>query len=252
MKFNKLILPIIIIFFISSCANYNPSKINKKSDKKYFTTSGFIMIYEDSMYQNKIVNKKIDNAKIIVLHNYLKVNTPIKIINPQNQLILETKIHKRADYPKIFKAVFSKEVASLLKLDINDPYVELIEIKKNKKFVAKKSNTFDEEKNVAEKAPVDEIEMNDLSSSETISLNNNKNKKNFIIVINDFYYEDSAKLLLNELVQKNKMVNVSLKKMNNTKYRLLAGPFKNFNALKNTYISLNNLGFEDLDILYSE
>ena len=42
--------------------------------------------------------------------------------------------------------------------------------------------------------------------------------------------------------------NISVKKINNNKYRLLVGPFKNFNALKNTYISLNNLGFEELNI----
>jgi len=29
---------------------------------------------------------------------------------------------------------------------------------------------------------------------------------------------------------------------------LLVGPFNNFNALKTIYISLNNLGFEDLNI----
>ena len=40
------------------------------------------------------------------------------------------------------------------------------------------------------------------------------------------------------------MNNILVKKINNKKYRLLAGPFKNFNALKTTYISLNNLGFE--------
>ena len=44
------------------------------------------------------------------------------------------------------------------------------------------------------------------------------------------------------------MNNISVKKINNKKYRLLAGPFKNFNALKTTYISLNNLGFEILNI----
>ena len=47
------------------------------------------------------------------------------------------------------------------------------------------------------------------------------------------------------------MSNISVKKINNKKYRLLVGPFKNFNALKTTYISLNNLGFENLNI-YTE
>ena len=36
--------------------------------------------------------------------------------------------------------------------------------------------------------------------------------------------------------------------ISNNKYRLLAGPFKNFNTLKTSYISLNNLGFENLNI----
>ena len=48
-----------------------------------------------------------------------------------------------------------------------------------------------------------------------------------------------------------KINNMSIKKINDKKYRLFAGPFKNFNALKTVYISLNNLGFENLDI-YSE
>ena len=73
-------------------------------------------------------------------------------------------------------------------------------------------------------------------------------KSNFILVISDFYYEDSANNLKKDLVKKTKMNNISVKKINNKKYRLLVGPFKNFNALKTTYISLNNLGFENLNI----
>ena len=70
-------------------------------------------------------------------------------------------------------------------------------------------------------------------------------------MINDFYFEDSANNLKTELVEKTKMNNISIKKVNNKKYRLFVGPFKNFNALKTTYISLNNLGFENLNI-YTE
>ena len=70
-------------------------------------------------------------------------------------------------------------------------------------------------------------------------------------MINDFYFEDSASNLKTELVKKTKKNNISVKKISNNKYRLLAGPFKNFNALKTTYISLNNLGFESLNI-YNE
>ena len=70
----------------------------------------------------------------------------------------------------------------------------------------------------------------------------------FIILINDFYYEDSAINLKNELSKKTRFINILVRKISNNKYRLFVGPFKNFNALKTTYISLNNLGFDDLSI----
>ena len=53
---------------------------------------------------------------------------------------------------------------------------------------------------------------------------------------------------MHDLVKKINVNNIYVKKINNTKYRLLIGPFKNFKALKTTYISLNNLGFEGLNI----
>ena len=69
-----------------------------------------------------------------------------------------------------------------------------------------------------------------------------------IIIINDFYYADSASNLKNELAKQTKAKNFFIKKINTNKYRLALGPFKNFNSLKSIYISLNNLGFDSLDI----
>ena len=89
--------------------------------------------------------------------------------------------------------------------------------------------------------------MDDLTLSK-IKKNKKELDKKFILVISDFYYEDSAVNLKNELNKKIQQKTIMIKKINNNKYRLLAGPFESFNALKNTYISLNNLGFEDLNI----
>ena len=124
-------------------------------------------------------------------------------------------------------------------------------MKKNKTFIAKEGSIFEEEKNVAEKAPVDEIEMNNIAKIENTNDKKEIKKDKFIILISDFYYKDSALNLKKELSNKISLNNIYIKKINNTKYRLLAGPFENFNALKTTYISLNNLGFEDLNI-YNE
>ena len=247
MNINKKILASIFICLLYSCADYNAGKSIKEKNKLYYSSSGFALIYDENLYVDKIINRKIDNEEIIVMHNILKKNTPIKIINPENSKVIETKIYKSTNYPNIFNAIISEKIASILELDDDNPFIEIIELKKNKTFIAKKGNIFEEEKNVAEKAPVNEVEMDDLTKSES-KTKKKKIKKNFVLVISDFYYIDSANTLKNELIKKTNINNISVKKISDTKYRLLVGPFKNFNALKSSIISLNNLGFENLNI----
>ena len=248
MNLNTIVLLLISTIFLNSCADYKTDRTTKKKEKQYYSSMGFALIYSDHHYLNKVVNKKIKNDDSVAMHNLLKINTPIKIINPDNSKFIVTKIYKKADYPKIFNVVISRKIASFLELDFNNPYVEIIETKKNKTFIAKKSEIHEEEINVSEKVPVDAIKMNDLTKDDTETKKKSDKKSNFILVISDFYYEESAISLKKDLVKKTKMNNISVKKINNKKYRLLVGPFKNFNALKTTYISLNNLGFENLNI----
>tara|TARA_Y100000590_G_scaffold412047_1_gene506670 strand:- start:593 stop:1348 length:756 start_codon:yes stop_codon:yes gene_type:complete len=248
MSIKKIILFIMLSSFLFSCAEYSVKKGDKKKERQYYSSSGFALIYDDDLYLQKILNKKINNDDIRVMHNILKPNTPVIITNPTNSKIVKTKVYKRANYPKIFNIVISKKIAQMLEIDPDNPFVELNEIKKNKTFVAKKSNTFDEEKNVAEVNPVEEVEMNILSQDDDIKKEELIDEQSFILVISDFYFEDTAKNLMNELIEKTGFNNILVKKVNNKKYRLFAGPFKNFNTLKNTYISLNKLGFENLNI----
>ena len=244
MNLNRIIL-LILSLHVFGCAGYQATQ---KDYKLYYSSSGFVLIYEDILYEEKVVNKKLNNENLLVMHNQLKMNTPIKIINPDNLKSVETKIYKKANYPNIFNMVISKKIASILELDTSNPFVEIIEVKKNKTFIAKEGNIYQEEKNVADKAPVDEIEMNDLTINKT-KIDKKTNKKgDFILVISDFYYLNTANDLKNELVKKIDISKISVKKINDKKYRLLVGPFENFNALKTTYISLNKLGFEGLNI----
>ena len=248
MNLKKIILMFTYAVSLYSCADYNANKAMNKKTKQYYSSSGFALIYSDDLYTQKILNKKINNEDIKVLHNLLKTNTPIRIINPANSKVIETKIYKKANYPKIFTIVVSEKIATILELDLDNPFVEVTEVKKNKTFVAKKSNTYEEEKNVAEKAPVDKVKMDKLINNEDETKKKVFKDNDFIILINDFYYEDSAINLKNELSKKTRFINILVRKISNNKYRLFVGPFKNFNALKTTYISLNNLGFDDLSI----
>jgi hypothetical protein len=247
MIIKRFILIILFSNLIFSCAGYNAR--NNNITKNYHSSKGFALIYDKNLYINKTLSKKLDQEKVRIFHRDLKKNTHIKIINPENNISLSTIVHANTDFPKIFNAVISEKVSSILKLDKNNPYIEILETKKNKTFVAKEGNIFDEEKNVAEKAPVGVVKVDDLSTSTAVEIKKTKKVKNFTITISDFYYKDSAISLMNELIKKTKYKSFFVKEINKNKYRLLVGPFKNFNALKNVYISLNTLGFENLNIV---
>jgi len=248
MKPENILVFSLFFFILSSCADYKSGTKIIKKEKSYFSSTGFALIYDEALYTDKVVKKKIDNNEIYIVHNFLRGNTPVQISNPENSKFILTKVSKRSEYPKIFNVLISKKIAEILDLDENNPFVELNEVKKNKTFVAKESNTFDEEKNVAQSAPVDEITMQVLSSNDTEVKKNIKKKYSYFLIIGDFYYHESALNLKDELLKKVKSDKFFIKKITENSHRLGLGPFKNFKALKSTYISLNNLGFDNLDI----
>ena len=246
-KFIKIFSIFFIFILIYSCADYNNRSVNKP-EKVYHTSSGFALIFEDDLYIQKIVNRKIKNDAISVMHSQLKKNTLIAITNPESSITIETKVTKSAQYPSIYNVIIRKKAAEILKLNTNNPFVELREIKKNKTFIAKEGNTFEEEKTVAEKAPVESIEMNDLTTNSEQKKVKSEKELSFTVIISDFYYLESANKLKDKLSKEDSISGLTVKKIKDNKYRLAAGPFKNFNALKSTYISLNKLGFENLNI----
>ena len=249
MKILNKILIVILLPLFSACADYSNKNINTKMEKEYFLSKGFVLVYEESLFENKIVGKKINNNDNILSHSLLKPNTTVRVTNLDNLKSFETKVSRKNSYPKIFNGLISQSLAQKLELDLENPYVEILEIKKNKKFIAKESNTFDEEKNVAEKAPVEKIKVNIINDNSSSGMESKKTDKKFLIIISDFYYEDSAIKLKEHLEKSSSLKTIFIKKINKNKYRLSVGPFKNFNSLKSSYISLNNLGFDDLNIL---
>ena len=167
MKFN---LSYIYIFvFLFSCTQdmkimKKPSKIDKPTYSSY-SSKGFALIYDNSVFESSIVDKKLYNGQNYVLHPFLENNTLISISNPFNSKSLTVKIRKTINYPSIYNIVITKKMAEKLQLDINNPYVEVLSIRENDKFIAKEASIFDEEKKVANKAPVTSINIDDMSSS---------------------------------------------------------------------------------------
>ena len=125
---------IVFIFFLNSCVG---NQTTLKKDKKFYSSSGFALIYDQNLYQSGVLNRKIKNNEVRTMHSILNFNTKVKIVNPENNKFIETKISKKTSYPNLFNIVISKEIANILELDNNNPFVEVLEIKKIKPLLQK-------------------------------------------------------------------------------------------------------------------
>ena len=183
----------------------------------------------------------------------MKPGSLIKIINTKTNDSIILKINKRFDYPEFYKLIITQPVADELNLQKDLPLIEVIEVKKNKSFVAKKTKIFKEEEKIHNNAPVEIVTINNISKD--------KNKKNlvhkdkFYIIIAEFYSKNSASLLKKRITQEllnfdSKKLYINPKKSN--KITLMSGPYNSINLMKNDYIQLKNFGFEELDISINE
>tara|TARA_B100000780_G_C21097879_1_gene442870 strand:+ start:1007 stop:1714 length:708 start_codon:yes stop_codon:yes gene_type:complete len=231
---------IILFFFLASCANYSPTSEKRTG----YTASGFAHI------EKNIPSNLINN--FFISHNKLKTGTKIKIINPNNKKSLEVIIKKKIAYENFYKILISESVARELELSFEFPFVEINEIKSNKSFIAKKAITDSAEKKIANKAPIDQININNISKSK---IQKNKKKKNYSILVAEFYNQSSANFLKEKLTSVFKDSNYQLiyiNKKSEKKFELLMGPYNTINKLKNDYIVLIDSDFEDLDIKINE
>ena len=74
-------------------------------------------------------------------------------------------VSNKVNFSDFYNSVITSRIAEELSLNLNEPYVNLVLISQNSTFVAKKAKTFNEEKKVAEKAPVDGIQIDNLGET---------------------------------------------------------------------------------------
>ena len=245
MKFKYLFL----FFFLFSCVE-DVKLINRNNIqvKKTFISKGFTLIYNDNLIKKKTIKKRIDDREYAILHSFLERNTYVKIFNPINSKTVIAKVKYKTNYPIIYNSVITNRIAEELELNYEDPYVEIIEIRKNDTFIAKRAKTFDEEKNVANKAPVTDININVISNEPENTVIRSK-KNEYIINIGEYYYLDSAKVVKNRLINEANLTNVKIKKISENKFRVYVGSYSFFNAMKDPYFAISKLGFEHLDVI---
>ena len=251
MLYKKLLILCFILLNNCTTTTSTKNKISNSLDNP-FINKGFSLIYSDKFYENKIISKKIDKRSLVIFQKNLKKNTIVKITNILNNKSVVGTVGSNANYPSFNNAVLSLRIADEIGLNENEPYVEILEVLEDAMFVAKRAKTFEEEKKVADKAPVNNINISDLNTKQKNTKNELSKKFSYEIKIADFYFNDTASLLVDRIVKETMIKSAKIKKINEKKYRVYAGPFNNINSLQKSFNDISILEFENIEIIKND
>ena len=246
MKF-RYIFFLFILVFISGCEQYGGKlkKVNFKPEIKYRNT-GFALIYNENLDL-----KKLDQRSLEIFHKSLKKKSQVKITNPSNGKSLIAKIKSNnVKFSNFYNSVISERIAEDLEINPLEPYIEIVLISKDSTFIANKAKTFDEEKKVAEKAPIDGIKISSLNESkENIKIKKSDQKISYSIKVADFYYKKSAFLMIDRIKLETTIKTIKLVELSKNNFRVLLGPFNDIKSLQESFEQMYSLNFENLEIL---
>ena len=243
---------IIFLLFTYSCTtnNINNTKKTEIIQSGIYSNKGFTLLFNEDLNKEKLITKKIDERSLIIFQRNLKKNTNVKITNLLNNKSILAKVGANSKYPNFFNSVVSQRIYDVLELNHLEPYVQISTVSENSTFLAKTAKMYEEEKQVAEKVPVEGISINDLSlNKKEKKKDQKKNKFNYIIKIADFYYENTAIMMQKRIEDELNLKNSKISKISNTNFRVYFGPFNNIKSLKNTFDDITPLNFENIEII---
>jgi hypothetical protein len=230
-----------LLFFLFSCTIHSSGSKNKSS----YSAKGFAYVLPLGL-----IPATLKENQFFISHNKFRLGTKIRVINPENKKSLEIIIKKKIKYDNFYKILISETILNELNIDKNFPYVEVIEIKVNKSFIAKKAITEKEERLITNKAPIEKININNISKMNLDDVKKNK-IKTFSILVAEFYSKESAELLkkrLEEILSTSNYQLIRISAKNEKSFELLMGPYNTINKLKNDYNVLSKSEFENLEI----
>ena len=208
------------------------------------------MIYSEDTVNS--LEYKLDNASINILSPNLPNGTPVRITNIINGKSLITVVQNKTVLPIFYNSVITNRIVNELSINPDEPYIFIETINSNNLYVANDVKTFDEEKEVANTAPVDDIMIQNISLEAETKESNIKNfvtNFNYIIKFGDFYFEDSAIMLKNRLFEEYNIKNILIKKLSQNNFRVYKGPYKDFEKLKKGFHNIENLDFDSIEII---
>ena len=235
---------LIIFLLLLSCTTTSMNGYKKPS----FSSKGFAFIYTNDDYEKKIIKKQFKTDQIVVGHNNLRRGVVIKITNPRNGKSIMAKNSFKIDYPDFYKILISKKVSKHIGLNEDFPFVEIEQIRKNKSFVAERAETFDEEKQIHDSAPVEKVNISNISKKK---IKKENLKQQFVIILGNFYSLESAELLIKRIKNESQYLSdkkISILKKNKHNFEVFLGPYNTIKKIKNDYIALKQINFDEVDL----
>ena len=201
-------LKIILFFLIFSCVA--PGKI--------YDQNGFA-----SLSKNNLIISKLPSG------------TLVRVVNHQNNKSIV--IRTSAQSPKLSSRIIfiPKKIYKKINLNEDLPFVRVISLRENKKFIAKKAKTYEEEKRVKGKINFNKVEI--------VNLNDNSdNEKKIYINYGPFYFQTYADGLYKILTLNLKNTKILFKDYKPKKHIISIGPIRNLKEYDELHKNLGALG----------
>ena len=120
---------LIFLFFLFSCS---PNQLNVKTPNNkinnVYSNIGFALIYNEDLKKQKIITKKMNNRTLQIYQRNLKKNKIVKVTNLINNKSVIAVVGSNSKYPSFYNSVISKRIAEEIKLNIDEPYIKILEI----------------------------------------------------------------------------------------------------------------------------
>ena len=130
MNYKNLLL---ILFFLTSCTVQST-----QYSENIFSNRGFVLLYDESLIEKKLLRKPLDDRSLEIVHNTLSKGTKVRIINLLNNKSTNAIVKTKNKNLFFYNSIFSKRIFDELDISLKEPYVEISKIRENKTFIAKK------------------------------------------------------------------------------------------------------------------
>lgn len=191
-----------------------------------------------SVYERKGFAKINYNKKII---SPLPKSTLLKVTNIKNKksVVVTTNDISKNLGPRII--TLPDNIFQELKLNKNLPLIHMQTLRKNKVFIAKKTEIYEQEKRVDKKVVIEKINIMNLA-------NDKKSKDSIYLNFGPFYNKIYANQLYKILKLRFNNKKLVFKDYQDKNYTISIGPLKNLTEFDKIYLKLGKIGLIGFDI----